>query len=360
MDASTNLGAGIEALYGAGTDYDAVILLTDGIVNVGTTSTAGLRAMALGAGAGRMTFNTLGYGADHNRSLLRDLATRSLGSYTFVSSDEILPIAMADIVSGARAEALRDVRITVPAGWTSLEAGGTRLGNLVGGRDYWCVFTTEAPATEGGTEVSVATGTAGVDPVACPIDRRPDDQMPAEVREQVFRARVAAAMIALSDSLEGGGAQDTARTRLEALRDEMAALPEETRVRPLMLRLIGQVADILSQIAAVPPMPAYLPSLRPGAARIPAGMPLPARAGSNLMARLASGATTLCTQRGVDSSAIGVTESGSDPLELVNQVSFFSTPSQRATASVVHATYSSRPADPDADAPSEPIMPEID
>jgi len=38
---STNLSAGLETLFSAGTDYDAIVLLTDGQVNLGITTTAG-------------------------------------------------------------------------------------------------------------------------------------------------------------------------------------------------------------------------------------------------------------------------------------------------------------------------------
>jgi hypothetical protein len=114
-----------------------------------------------------------------------------------------------------------------------------------------------------------------------------------------------------------------------------------------MLRLNGQIAEIQ---AAIPPMPAYTPSLRGGV------MPPRAMASSDVMARLASGATVLCTQRGVQSMA-----AGDDPSSALNNVSFFSTPTQRASSTVTRATYTARPSvDPDADAPSEPIMEEID
>jgi hypothetical protein len=159
-------------------------------------------------------------------------------------------------------------------------------------------------------------------------------------------------MVALSDSLESGGAT---APDLEVIRLEIEALPEAVRTRPLMLRLIGQIAEIQ---AAIPPMPAYMPSLR--GARIP----VRAMATTDAMARLASGAAILCTQRGVHSMA-PTEDDASDPSAALNHVSFFSTPTQRAASSVVHTSYTARSvarpsSDPDAGAPSEPIMEEID
>jgi uncharacterized protein YegL len=341
-DASTNLAAGIETLFGCGSDYDMVILLTDGIVNAGITSTAGLRAMALAA-AGTLSFNALGYGADHNRMLLRDIATRSQGTYTFVDSDEILPIAMADILSGARSEVFRDVRVTPPAGWTSMEVGGERVGSMVGGRDYWIVFNATAEDDGPAGIVMVSTATRGVALQSVPVERQSAADMPPDVTEQRFRARVAAAMVALSDCLENGRHSET--ETLTALRGEIEALPAETRMRPLMLRLLGQIAEILSIV----PQPRF-GSVSAVAPALRGGM----RANA-MMARLASGATTLCTQRGVYSMA--PTE-GEDPAAALNNVSFFSTPTQRSASNAVHATYNraSEPEEDDDDTPNEPVM----
>jgi Mg-chelatase subunit ChlD len=345
-DASTNLSAGIEALFGCGRDYDLVIVLTDGMVNAGITSTAGLRAMILGAAGSNsgLAFHALGYGADHNRTLLRDIATRSLGTYTFVESDEILPIAMADTLSGARAECLQNVRVSPPAGWTCLEAAGECVGNLMPGRDYWCVFTRpEAiPDTADAGVMMVSTTTAGVALVTQPVVARPLGEMTPEVTEQRFRALIAAEMVALSNRAETGGRVTT--DRLTALRTELEAVPETVRTRPLMLRLAGQIAEILAMIPTAAPEEDHAPALR-GGLRAPGlglgwGHP-PLRAPA--MARLASNAAVLCTQRGVYESPSAAAGEEDDPL---SRVSFFSTPSQRVSSSAVRSTYTRSVTDP--------------
>jgi hypothetical protein len=333
-ESTTNMGAGIEALFGCGRDYDTVILLTDGIVNGGIRSTTGLRAMALGAG-GHIAFNALGYGSDHNRTLLRDLATRSRGTYTFVDSDEILPIAMADILSGVRTEVFRDVRVSPPAGWTCQEVGGERVGGIVPDRDYWVIFCATSLLTDDSAVVTVTA--AGRPPVLSRVEpSRPIEEMPHEVTEQLFRTRVASVMIALSDQLEGQTRDVLSPFEaLESLREDIDALPEVIRTRPLMLRLIGQIAEILSAESGA------------GAGSL---VRMPRR--TNLLARLASGATTLCNQRGVYnmSSTLSptATTTAGDPLR---QVSFFSSPTQRNASSTVHATYSQHSSDPAADEP---------
>lgn len=330
-ESTTDMGAGIEALFGCGRDYDIVILLTDGIVNGGITSSTGLRAMALGAG-GHIAFNALGYGADHNRTLLRDLATRSRGTYTFVDSDEILPIAMADILSGARAEVFRDVRVSPPAGWTCMEVGGERVGGVGPDRDYWVVFSAVAPPAVAATDDSaiVVVTAAERSPVLARVE--PSGEMPHEVTEQLFRARVASTMIALSDELETEShSMISPFEALESLREEIDALPEAVRTRPLMLRLLGQIAEILAAGSGA------------GAG---AGSLARAPRRTNLLARLASGATTLCNQRGVYNMSPADATTVGDPIAALNQVSFFSSPVQRTASSTVHATYTQSPSDP--------------
>jgi hypothetical protein len=337
-DAATNLSAGIEALYGCGNDYDTVIVLTDGIVNVGITSTAGLRAMLLGGGAaGGLAFHALGYGADHNRSLLRDIATRSRGTYTFVDSDEILPIAMADVLSGARGEMFRDVRATPPAGWTSMEVGGECVGGMIAGRDYWTVFTatdgSAAPTVDDRTVVMVTAAGQALRSVR--VEARPANDLPPEVLEQRLRARSAAAMIALSDlyeaaeeSVTAAAATTSPRVELEAIRTEIEAQPADVRTRPLFLRLLGQIAEILAALPSA--------SIGGGLRRAGGGL-LRANAA---MARLASGATVLSNQRGVYSSVSTVEDPAAN-------VSFFSTPMQRMASQSVSASYSRRAEDED-------------
>ena len=143
-DCCTNLSAGLSSLYSCSDTYDSVILLTDGVVNRGVTSVQGLQALA----GQRQVIHALGYGADHSRTLLRRLATTGRGSYTYVDSDEILPIAIGNIISDTRCEVLRDLSILMPPEWTSVEPSTNPLtskylvGNIISGRDYWCVFKT--------------------------------------------------------------------------------------------------------------------------------------------------------------------------------------------------------------------------
>ena len=117
----TNLSAGIEKLCAIKTgSFDSIVLLTDGQINHGVTSVAALNAMMQVFGAVPVT--ALGYGADHNQVLMRDLGLRSRGSYIYVDSESMMPAAMGDLISGLRAEVLQKATIRVPVGLDSLAA----------------------------------------------------------------------------------------------------------------------------------------------------------------------------------------------------------------------------------------------
>jgi hypothetical protein len=239
----TDLSCGLEALHGIGGLWDAVILLTDGHINSGVTSTAGLTLMA--AGIGTMPFYSLGYGADHNRELLRDLGLQSRGSYTFVDSEEVLPVAMGEMIGGLRTEVLQNASVTVngEGDYACREVGGSgpshRIGGVVADRDYWTVFVTASDAT------SVTMSANDTDAITVPVNTSEDD----EVHEQILRCRVARAMSDAGHALER---RRDATTGIEALLTELSELSNTMKARPLVLRLQGELMDLLQQMRRGP------------------------------------------------------------------------------------------------------------
>jgi len=300
-DGCTNLSAGIEQLLllRSTKPYDTILVLTDGIINGGITSTPGLRSMMAGLALGKIQpVVALGYGAEHNRALLRDLAVCSRGSYTYVDSDEILPIAMGDLIGGLRAELYRDVSLRVPAGWFCCELGdGTAsftLGSVVSDRDYWVVFQKMSDDAEP-APIALMAGVMTIDT----LDRVliSDCQ---ELQEQVLRCRVVKALVAASDAMERG---DPCPAVIYALVDEFRSLPDFMLARPLVLRMQAQLAEVVAT-AFEPPT-------------------------ASLLARMSSGGAYLSTQRGVTSGG-----SVGDPQDQI-----FSSPLQRATSNQVQTQY---------------------
>jgi hypothetical protein len=327
---STNLSAGIEKLYEIGTDYTMLLLLTDGHINMGVTSVGGLKAMALGVC--RSAINTLGYGPDHSRSLLSQLAIASRGSYTYADSDEVLPIIVGDILAGVRGEVFRQVEVSHTGPATvicqEIDSAGSKytVGNMVADRDYWVVFS----ATDDLSTIQVSAAGGFSQSVSV------TDSDDLAIKEQICRCRVARQLSSISELLETGFAEavqiNTTRTSLTSLRDEITAL-SDTSSRPLLLRMTGQIAEALEGLESLVAGPG--PGSGPALCRMPAG--------NHLAARMSSGVTCLATQRGYMSG-------GGDP----NETCIFSSPSQRTGSRTVHATYS-QVAEPSE--PSEPVEP---
>ena len=264
-DGMTNMSAGLEALAAIRRDYDALVILTDGCVNQGITSTEGLRSMALGI-VGTLPVHTLGYGADHNRELLRDLAMRSRGTYTYVSSDEMLPLVMGGIIEGLRSQVLTGAVLTAP-GWVCQEFDADesryRVGDIVSDRDYCVVFASSEPQ-DGVISLTAREGMWELDRV--PIS---DCQ---ELREQVLRCRVAQAIVATANLMERG--YETHIT-VKALIKEIDAMTDIAQ-RPLVLRMRAQLEEIITCPAT-----------------------------KDTMARMSSGGANLATQRGAGFSSPG-------------------------------------------------------
>lgn len=342
VDGCTNLSSGLEevATAVAGRNYDALVVLTDGVVNRGLTSNMGLQTMALGL---NLPATMLGYGADHNRQLLRDLALRSHGSYVYCDSDETLPVVIGQLLTELRTRVVARASLAVEGdAWVCSELGGSVIGSIVPDRDYWSVWkaaAADAPApllsfnADGvGTSVAIAELAA-------------DSAEVALVKEQSLRARVAAALKAVADALEAGRWAEPAPVR--ALNAEIAAESEEFRARGLVLRLAGELAEICADLEARGPAPVEgaapsTPPLGPASMRrarawSPPGGP------ARLMARLSSQTAYLSTQRGVSSQA--------------PDDDMFSSPAVRVASSGVHAYYSASAAPPGHDpVPCSPPM----
>ena len=304
----TNMGAAFDALRARGNTYDGVALLTDGVVNVGDASTAGLSAKA--AGLGSMPFTTLGYGADHNRALLNRIALKNRGAYIYINSDEMLPEAMGDLIGGLRTELYKDaiLRVTTVAGQARAlcaeldpEADGTtyRVGTIIPNRDYWIVYEVQGDAEidEIVLEAPGLRQVLGAVPVSDCVD----------LQVQVLRCRVVKVIAAATTALEQGLPLGPG---VAALRAEMAALPSYVLERPLVQQMRAQLAEIVER---------------------PVQM-------ADMMARMSSNTTYLSSQRGVTSRMTA--SSPSDPCAPPPPFQSFSSPVQRAASQQTQTCYS--------------------
>jgi hypothetical protein len=219
--------------------YDAVVILTDGQLNRGIVTEPGLLTLIQGLRT-VVPVTGLGYGADHNRILLRNLALKTRGSYTYVDTDETLPVVMGDFIGGLRDVRSMDGTVSVSDGWSCMELCAEspyRVGAMVGDRDYWVVFT----RTDARTDAPTVTFNAGGQSVTVTAS-------PGDITEQVMRARVAKALYDTSNSAEGHHSA-TVLDGLNALKGELEAIVPKTS---LYLRMLAQVNDAISVISSPP------------------------------------------------------------------------------------------------------------
>jgi Ca-activated chloride channel family protein len=122
-----------------------VVLLSDGIANVGVVDDETLSRFASTLASSGITVSTVGLGLDYNEDLLARLADVGGGSYAFVDDAGDLEAAFADELERSSAVVARDtrVRITVPEGARLVELVGWEATAVPGG---WDVFLGDVPA----------------------------------------------------------------------------------------------------------------------------------------------------------------------------------------------------------------------
>jgi Ca-activated chloride channel homolog len=90
-----------------------ILLLSDGLANVGPSSTAALRQLGLTLSERGISVTTFGVGDDYNEDLMAGLAEASDANYYYVKDTEKLPQIFAKELGALQAVAARQVRIEV-------------------------------------------------------------------------------------------------------------------------------------------------------------------------------------------------------------------------------------------------------
>jgi Ca-activated chloride channel family protein len=123
VESNTNLSAGIvqardSLQIDTSNTKQGILLLTDGIANMGLTRPADILELV------RNTINkfngtsisSVGYGTDHNVELLQSISTEGGGSYYVVNNLEDVATVFGDILGGLVSCAAQQVRVVLPTG----------------------------------------------------------------------------------------------------------------------------------------------------------------------------------------------------------------------------------------------------
>jgi hypothetical protein len=323
-EGNTDLGLGITHLASLHSDYTAVILLTDGEITTGVSTNEGIQTLLAGF-RGRPIY-TLGYGAEHNRSLLNHVAIDSCATYTFVDSETTLPISTADLIEGLRTEVFHDAVVEIASSaWKSIELGPgdgrpfRRIGGVVPGRPYWSIFRLDSATDDTSPAIFLRSRE-----MTLPCSSGSAAAFSDDVTEQIMRARVVKLLTLGTAELEYP-TTESFRTEI-GIQIDLLVTEIGDSFRPLMLRMKGQLIDMRCHLRSLPP-----PHPAGGGIRRSNGHT--STLSPPQLARFASITGVLSGQRGVTRYL-----DSDDPDQT------FSSPAQRTASSQISQQYSS--ADP--------------
>jgi len=280
-DGGTNMASGLDLALGvvesnrSGAHVPRVILISDGLANVGDASPEGLTGRARRAARGEYMLSTVGIGADFNEYLMSAIADAGTGNYYYVQSSDSLGEIFAREFDGARttvADGLA-VRIEPGPGVRVVEAAGYPLehdgaavvfrpGALFAGQERRVWLTLDVPHDRvgefdlGALALSYSSGgqrrtlhLADIPRVACVEG---EDQFFAGVDHDAW---------ARSVTVEGynqmqedvarevkAGRRDEALKRLRAFKDETASMNSHVQSAPVAQQL--EAADKLEEEVA--------------------------------------------------------------------------------------------------------------
>ena len=93
----------------------SILLLTDGLANIGITSTKEMIQILQGTLHKDVTLFTFGYGPDHNVDMLRQMSEASRGMYYFVKDIDGVSLAFADCLGGLLSVVAQNIKLDVKA-----------------------------------------------------------------------------------------------------------------------------------------------------------------------------------------------------------------------------------------------------
>jgi Ca-activated chloride channel family protein len=234
-----------------------ILLLSDGLANVGPSSPRELAALGKKLAAREMTITTIGVGLDYNEDLMTALAAESGGNSYFARNASSLSEIFARDMEDASSLSARHVTVTLVCrdGSVPLKSLGrtgsmggkaitTDIGNVYGDEKY-ALFEVEIPSQGNGLPFEAAsvsveyedTLTGKKHKIESPLSLRvTNDREEArknrrdDIAEQAEIARNAEAReeaVRLADEGRAGEASSLLRSRAEEMKSAAAAMPSQ-------------------------------------------------------------------------------------------------------------------------------------
>jgi Ca-activated chloride channel family protein len=147
-----------------------IILLSDGLANVGPSSTAELGELGASLIKEGISVTTIGYGTDYNEDLMTQLARRSDGNHAFVKEpadlarifkcefgDVLAVVAQEVLVKVQCADGIRPLRFLGREGDIAGQVGTVTLNQLLSEQEKYLLLEVEVPAGQVNAVRDVAT-----------------------------------------------------------------------------------------------------------------------------------------------------------------------------------------------------------
>jgi len=242
-----------------------VMLMSDGLANVGEKNPVALGRRAAAAFAAGVSVTTLGVGLDYNEDLMTKLADQGGGRYHFIKDSNAIAGVLDDEMKGLVATVARSMKIsfrledgtqvTKVFGYASDKNDGvltSRVGALAAGQTREVVVRLQMPAMKAGQlnlgSVSVAFNDVVADGAARRIDvpikwAVTDDETAAKKSENT-EVTVRVAELEAADTLElaaraadrgdFNGANDSLQMAIDGLKKQALATPSAKLSREIM------------------------------------------------------------------------------------------------------------------------------
>ncbi|MFC1593723.1 VWA domain-containing protein [Candidatus Omnitrophota bacterium] len=146
-----------------------IVLLSDGLANVGPQSTDDLAELGMSLSDEGIIVSTIGVGLDYNEDLMTALAASGDGNAYFAANSDELPDIFTEEIGEAMTLLARDIAINVdcPDKVTPIRVLGRRgvitdtdmeltIGHLYGKNEKFALFEIQVPAMKAGKNITVA------------------------------------------------------------------------------------------------------------------------------------------------------------------------------------------------------------
>lgn len=249
IDAISRISAGGNTALHGGVTYGAaevqrnlswryenrIILLSDGLANVGPSATEDLACLGRSLAEEGITVTTIGVGLDYNEDLMTALASESGGNAYFAGSPGDLPEIFAEEIGEAMMIAARDIRIKVRCadgvhplgilgrvGEIAGEVMSVAIKTLCGAGDRYALFEVRVPAGREGGSREVAD--VEIDYLDPSTNRRHDDHHKVTLAYDADQKTV-------EQMLNKQVIKETALTRMSEAKREAVALADRGEVQ---------------------------------------------------------------------------------------------------------------------------------